>query len=382
MKPRSLYVHVPFCARRCFYCDFAVQATREPPTAEWLDAITAEFGLLARERGWGDALELDTLYVGGGTPSLLAPDAMQALGQRLTPYAVLQSGAEWTCEANPESFTPALARAWRSAGVSRISLGVQTFDARALRWMGRLHGPEGPARAVLAARAADIQDVSVDLIFALPERLERSWEADLEHALALEPEHISLYGLTAESGAPLGRRVSEGRERMPDDERYADEYLLAHERLVAAGYEHYEVSNFARPGYRSRHNPVYWTGAPYAALGPGAHAFYPPLRRWNLRGWDTYRGALQSQQLPVDGEEVVDAESAALERIWLGLRTCDGVPLATSNPAQQDLAAAWVQRGWARLQDGTVRLTPEGWLLLDRLAVEYAEARPVLVNQR
>ena len=382
MKPRSLYIHVPFCARRCFYCDFAVQATREPPTAEWLDAITAELGLLARERGWEHPLELVTLYVGGGTPSLLAADAMAALAQRIAPYAVLQPGAEWTCEANPESFTPELGRAWRCAGVNRISLGVQSFDLRVLRWMGRLHGPDGPARAVLAARASGIHDVSVDLIFALPERLERSWEADLEHALALEPEHISLYGLTAESGAPLGRRVLEGRERMPDDERYADEYLLADERLVAAGYEHYEVSNFARPGYRSRHNPVYWTGAPYAALGPGAHAFYPPLRRWNLRGWDTYRGSLHNQELPVEDEEVVDAESAALERIWLGLRTCDGVSLVTSNAAQRELAAEWAQRGWAALQDGAVRLTPEGWLLLDRLAVEYAEARPVLVNQR
>jgi oxygen-independent coproporphyrinogen-3 oxidase len=375
-RPRSLYVHVPFCTRRCSYCDFAVQATREAPVEAWLEAVGTELRLLAEDRGWEGPPQLDTLYLGGGTPSLLGTGAMAALAGRLRPHATWDPATvEWTCEANPESFTPGLAADWRAAGVNRISLGVQTFHEPSLRWMGRLHGPEGPVRAMLSARAAGFESVSVDLIFGLPERLGRDWGADLERALELDPEHVSLYGLTAEPGAPLGRWVGEGRETLADEDRYADEYLLAHERLTAAGFEHYEVSNFALPGRASRHNFVYWTGAPYAALGPGAHAFYPPLRRWNLRSWDAYREALLQGRLPTEGEEVVDAGEAALERVWLGLRTRLGYPLAEAAPAQREMAARWAREGWGAVEEEVLRLTARGWLLLDRLAVELAGAR-------
>ncbi|CAN5767750.1 radical SAM family heme chaperone HemW [soil metagenome] len=372
-NPRSLYVHVPFCVRRCSYCDFAVQAVRDPPVDAWLDAVGGEIALLAAERGWSEPLILDTLYVGGGTPSLLGVGAMAALAERLQPHARWDPAAvEWTCEANPESFTPDLARDWRAAGVNRISLGVQTFHEPSLRWMGRLHGPDGPARAMDAAREAGFESVSVDLIFALPHRLGRHWATDLDRALALAPEHVSLYGLTAEPGTPLGRWVEEGREHLADDDRYADEYLLAHERLRAAGFHHYEVSNFALPGHASRHNSVYWTGAPYAALGPGAHAFYPPLRRWNMRSWDAYIEAVAAARLPVEGEESVGPEEVALERVWLRLRTEGGYPLGESTAAQCETAAEWVRFGWARTDDDRLRLTAEGWLLLDRLALEWS----------
>lgn len=383
-RPRSLYVHVPFCVRRCAYCDFAVQATREAPTDAWLDAVAAEMRLLAAERGWDAPLRLDTVYVGGGTPSMLRPAAMAEMRRRLEPFAIWDASAEWTCEANPESFTVETARGWRDAGVNRISLGAQTFHEPALRWMGRMHGVEGPARAMEAARAAGFDNVSVDLIFGLPARLGRDWGADLHHALLLEPEHVSLYGLTAEAAAPLGRWVAEGRETLADEDRYADEYLLAHERLRGAGFEHYEVSNFGLPDRRSRHNFAYWTGVPYAALGPGAHAFYPPLRRWNVRSWDAYRAMLLDEgRLPTDGDETVDAETAGLERAWLLLRTDAGWPLADAGEAEQRLADTWMAQGWATVADDVLRLTAEGWLLLDRLAVEMAsaaEARPAMLH--
>jgi oxygen-independent coproporphyrinogen-3 oxidase len=373
--PRSLYVHVPFCARRCSYCDFAVQATREAPTFAWLEAIGDELELLAAERGWDAPLPLDTVYVGGGTPSMLGTGAMEALAERLSRrFTWDPRTVEWTCEANPESFTPALAADWRAAGVNRVSLGVQTFHGPALRWMGRLHGPDGPRAAVDAARGAGFDNLSVDLIFGLPERLGRDWGADLHRALLLEPEHVSLYGLTAEGGAPLGRWVGEGREALADEDRYADEYLLAHRVLTEAGFRHYEVSNFGLPGRASRHNPVYWTGEPYAALGPGAHAFYPPLRRWNVRGWDDYRAMLARGALPTDGEETVGADEAALERAWLLLRTDAGMPAAELDDAGRALTAEWIARGRATERGGTLRLTAEGWLLLDRLAVELASA--------
>jgi oxygen-independent coproporphyrinogen-3 oxidase len=382
VRPRSLYVHVPFCTRRCSYCDFAVQATPRAPVAEWVEAVGAELSMLLEERAWHGPLVLDTLYLGGGTPSLLGPDGMARLAERLAPLARWDPArVEWTSEANPESFTPAVARGWVEAGVNRISLGAQSFQEPVLRWMGRMHGSEGPARAVAAAREAGIDNVSVDLIFGVPERLGRDWAADLDAALALEPEHVSLYGLTAEARTPLGRWVREGRETLAEEDRYAEEYLLAHRRLTAAGYEHYEVSNFARPGRRSRHNFVYWTGAPYAALGPGAHSFDPPLRRWNLREWPAYLEAVRSGRLPIEGDEIVSPGDAALEAVWLGLRTDLGYELARANGAQRELARLWAARGWAGIGDGAVRLTAEGWLLLDRLAVDFAAAGEMLADE-
>jgi oxygen-independent coproporphyrinogen III oxidase len=347
---------------------------REAPVDAWLEAVARELELLRVERGW-ERLSLDSIYVGGGTPSLLGTGAMAALAERLSRHADWDAASvEWTCEANPESFSAALAADWRRAGVNRISLGVQSFDAEVLRWMGRLHGPEGPRRAVEAAREGGIDDLSVDLIFGLPSRLGRDWTTDLELALSLAPDHVSLYGLTAEAGAPLGRWVREGRETLADDDRYAEEYLAAHRCLTAAGFEHYEVSNFARPGRRSRHNSVYWVGAPYAALGPGAHAFYPPLRRWNLRGWAAYRDAVSRGELPIEGHELVAPEEVRLERVWLALRTDEGLQSNELAPVQQQLVAAWIDRGWARDVDGVLRLTADGWLLLDRLSVEFAAA--------
>jgi oxygen-independent coproporphyrinogen-3 oxidase len=367
VKLEHLYIHVPFCLRRCSYCDFAVSATREPPIDAWLDAVLAEFSR-ARSEGWGDGAGLKTLYIGGGTPSLLGPGGMEALGRRLADQIGFAPDMEWTAEANPESFTSALAEEWRAAGVSRLSLGVQTFHAGTLRWMGRMHGPEGPGKAVRAAREAGFDDFSVDLIFGLPARLERDWAADLERALELEPTHVSLYGLTAEPATPLGRWVAEGREALAPEETYEAEYLFAVERMSAAGFEPYEVSNFAKPGRESRHNAAYWNGNAYLGLGPGAHSYSPPRRYWNVRDWDEYRTRLAAGASPLDAEETVDAAGAALERVWLGLRTRVG--LAGLSNRQEALARDWENAGLARLARGRVTLTARGWLLLDRLAVD------------
>lgn len=366
MKPAHLYIHVPFCLRRCSYCDFAVTAIREPPVAAWLDAVTAE---LDRHVEAGTAPDrLETLYIGGGTPSLLGSGGMTALALRLAERVDFARGMEWTAEANPETLTASLAAEWRAAGVNRLSLGVQTFHADTLRWMGRMHGPDGPARALEAARGAGFEDVSLDLIFGLPARLGRDWADDLDRALALDPGHVSLYGLTAEPATPLGRWVAEGRERLAEDDTYEAEYLLAAERMTSAGFVHYEVSNFARPGRESRHNSAYWTGAPYLGLGPGAHSYLPPQRFWNVRDWHEYRARLEAGGSATEGEEAVDPAGQALERTWLGLRTRVG--LSSLSIRQESLAREWVDAGLARTVGGRVVLTTRGWLVLDRLAVE------------
>ncbi|NNF37500.1 MAG: radical SAM family heme chaperone HemW [Gemmatimonadetes bacterium] len=376
----SVYVHAPFCARRCFYCDFAVTVDREPDPEPWLRAIERELQALEAEGLVRLAPRLETLYVGGGTPSLLRPEAMEELGRLLTggPGSgdrLSMPGLEWTAEANPESLTPSVAAGWRRAGVNRVSLGTQSFQEPVLRWMGRLHGPHGTAAAVAVARDAGFETYSVDLIFGLPAAVERDWSADLDAALALEPPHVSLYGLTADTGTPLGRAVGEGRIRMVEEARYDEEYLEAAERLAAEGYEHYEVSNFARPGHRSRHNQAYWSGVPYLGLGNGAHSFVPPTRRWNVREWADYACLTGGPSLPVDESETVEGASRRLEDAWLGLRCDRGLPVRWSREGSAGhLVATWEESGWAEVRAGRLTLTPRGWLLLDRLAIELHEA--------
>lgn len=378
MNVGSVYAHAPFCARRCPYCDFAVQVRRTGDPDAWTAAIAGELAAVAEEGRFPLAPSLDTLYVGGGTPSLLGPDAMSALARVLGPERLTAPWLEWTAEANPESFSPEVAAGWRAGGVNRISLGVQSFSEPALAWMGRMHGPEGARRAVATARAAGLDELSLDLIFALPDEIERSWSADLDAVLALDPPHVSLYGLTVEAGTPLARGVEEGKVTPAGEERYRDEYLYAVERLAGAGYEPYEVSNFARPGHASRHNRVYWEGGAYLGLGNGAHSFNEPLRRWNLRDWDAYARAAGAGRLAVADEETVDAAARRLEKVWLGLRTDRGVPEAELGPRAAALTRRWRTAGLALPAgpgpDATVRLTPTGWLLLDRLAVELDDA--------
>ena len=276
---KSVYVHAPFCARRCVYCDFAVTVRPEPSAEDWLEPLRLEWSLLEEEGVASVAPRLETLYVGGGTPSLLGQEAMAGISELLGEGLLASPELEWTAEANPECLTPEVATAWHDAGVNRVSLGAQSFDAEALRWMGRLHTPEDPERVIEGVREAGIENVSLDLVFGLPEGLHRSWEEDLTRAVSLEVPHVSLYGLTVAEGTALGRAVVEGRERPAEEERYCEEYLLASRFLTEHGYHHYEVSSFALPGRESRHNPVYWFGEPYLGLGSSAHSYLHPRRR-------------------------------------------------------------------------------------------------------
>lgn len=370
MTVSSVYVHAPFCARRCVYCDFAVTVSRTGDLDGWLEAVRAEWSGVTAEERVRLASRLETLYVGGGTPSLLGAPAMEGLKEVLGEGRLSSPRLEWTAEANPESLTPEVARAWSEAGVNRLSLGIQTLAPEALRWMGRLHGPDGAERAVETARAAGIENLSVDLIFGLPDHIERSWEADLRTVVDWGVPHVSLYGLTVEQGTPLGRAVAEGRESVADEERYREEYLLAFDVLGDAGYRAYEVSSFALPGAESLHNRRYWDGAPYLGLGNGAHSYIPPVRRWNKREWSAYHEAALRGGSVVEDEERPSPRERRLERIWLGLRTRRGLDVPSLPPSARRRVRTWEEQGLAERSEDTVRLTPTGWLLLDRLAVE------------
>jgi oxygen-independent coproporphyrinogen-3 oxidase len=309
------------------------------------------------------------VYLGGGTPSLLPVDALTSLLTHLlnaffsTPTL---DAVEVTLEANPEDVTPDAGLAWRRAGVNRVSLGAQSFDDRVLRWMHRSHDAARIGEAVRALRGAGIDNISLDLIFALPAELERDWSRDLDLALALVPSHLSLYGLTVEERTPLARWISRGASSAPDDERYAAEYLLAHERLRGAGYDFYEVSNAALGGRRSRHNAAYWSGRPYVGLGPAAHSYDGRTRRWNVAPWEAYRRAIHAGRTPVESHEALTEEQRELERLYLGLRTVEGVTLTAFDRLRPPLTV-WVTAGWVELRGDRVACTPEGWLRLDAL---------------
>ena len=361
---RHLYLHVPFCGRRCSYCDFAIAVRRSVPVLEYTDAIEAE--LSRRLRGL-PILDLDTLYLGGGTPSKLGATGVVELVDRLihTGLVSLSSTAEVTMEANPEDVSAASVAAWGSAGVNRISLGAQSFHAPTLAWMHRTHEAHAIEAAVETARAGGISDISLDLIFAVPQELGRDWRSDLDRSIALAPSHLSVYGLTIEPHTPLGKWTARGDvEEAPEDE-YAAQFLEAHGALTAAGFEHYEVSNYALGGRRSRHNSAYWRRVPYIGLGPSAHSYDGARRSWNEREYEAWRERLRRGESPQAGDELLAPDMIEAEDAYLGLRTSSGVALTAGlGPTVQ----IWVENGWGTVLDGRVRLTPEGWLRLDALA--------------
>ncbi len=377
-----LYLHVPFCQRRCSYCDFSIAVRKRIPAREYVDAVLRELRLLGvtdpgRKPGDVGGETLETLYLGGGTPSLLPPDALATLLTSLLDVFRATSSrdaVEVTLEANPEDVKPDNAAAWRRAGINRVSLGAQSFNDGVLKWMHRSHDAARIGDAVRALRAAGFDNISLDLIFALPAELERDWGRDLDLACSLLPAHLSLYGLTVEERTPLARWVSRGAAAAPDDERYADEYLLAHIRLAAYGYQFYEVSNAARDGRRSRHNAAYWSGGAYLGLGPAAHSFDGRVRRWNLAAWETYRRAVAAGLPAVEAEEVLTEEQRDLERLYLALRTDAGAPLAALGRPLPPAAAHWVERGWAEIREQRLVCTPEGWLRLDALVRDLTGA--------
>jgi oxygen-independent coproporphyrinogen-3 oxidase len=402
VPPRHVYVHVPFCARRCSYCDFSIAVRAKLPVAEYLSALRVELTL---RYGAGKPWPVDTIYLGGGTPSALGADVgrlMDLLREFVQPSGAEGAEAEGaeraevTLEANPEHVTPRMAAAWREAGVNRLSLGAQSFDPKVLAWMHRTHRVDDISRAVDAARSARLENVSLDLIFALPTKLGRDWEADLNRALALTPAHISLYGLTVEPTTPLSRWIARGETTPADDGVYAGEFLRAHALATSAGFDHYEVSNFALPGRHSRHNSAYWSGAPYAGLGPSAHEFDGTTRRWNVAPYAAWCTALAAGLDPVAGSEHLTQENRQTERIYLGLRTADGLPI---EPGDEPVIDSWEQQNWAErhglgeaevsnrpverrgaaasTRGGAARvvLTADGWLRLDALATDLTYAR-------
>jgi oxygen-independent coproporphyrinogen-3 oxidase len=363
-----LYVHVPFCARRCVYCDFSIAVRSTVPVEEFLGAIQGE--LAARHAN--ASFHLATLYFGGGTPSKLGGKGVAALIDCIRQRAELADSAEITLEANPEDVTPANATAWLAAGVNRVSLGVQSFNDGVLQWMHRTHDSSTARRAIETLRAAGITNLSIDLIFATPPNVEREWQRDLDAALELDVPHLSVYGLTVEPRTPLGKWVARRDAAEAAEDDFASEFMAAHDALTTAGYGHYEVSNYARAGRESRHNRAYWLRAPYAGLGPSAHEFDGSRRRWNIDAYVAWHEAASGGADPLDGSEQLTADQVTAEEVYLGLRTDGGVRLSS---AELPSVSSWVSADWARVDGEIVRLTALGWLRLDSLAAALTHVR-------
>jgi oxygen-independent coproporphyrinogen-3 oxidase len=378
----GLYLHVPFCVAKCSYCDFNTYAGLDHLYQPYLDAITQEVHLLSRTV----VCRVHSIFLGGGTPTVLPAAALEQLLSTCVDAFDVEAEAEITSEANPGTVTTDYLQALRSLGINRISLGVQSFHPSELAMLGRIHSAEQVGLTVQRARAAGFNNINLDLIYGLPHQTLSSWRETMERALALDPEHLSLYCLTLEKGTPLLQRVSRGRLPLPDPDLAADMYDLAEELLAAAGYRQYEISNWSRPGYECAHNLVYWRNQPYLGLGAGAHSSTGGMRWWNVRPVPAYIrrvAAGETAQWPSPAAEDGEVISRALEMgetMMLGLRlTEEGV---SAGDFQQRFSATLEETYGLeirRMQDlglltwrtGRLRLTPRGRLLGNQVFAEF-----------
>ena len=380
-EPFALYLHVPYCRHVCPYCDFNVQAAAHPPEARYAAALATELAAGAAREPWRGR-RVKTVFLGGGTPSLFSP---AAIGEILTAVArcfEVVGGAEITLEANPGTVSHTTLAGYRAAGVNRVSLGAQSFHPHLLRTLGRDHGRDDVAAAVEAARAAGFANLSLDLIFGVPGATLADWDADLAHALALAPAHVSTYALTFEPGTPFHTWRAQGRLHPVDEDLEARMTDLACERLGAAGYERYEISSYARPGFAARHNLSYWDGSDYLGLGAGAHSFSqhptPGVRSVNERSPERYLVAVETGGTAAASVEPLTDATARAEFCLTGLRQIAGIDVASFRRRfGTELAAAFphvsglIGEGLLDLAGDRLRLTPRGLAFADTVSATF-----------
>ena len=370
--PFGLYVHVPFCPQRCPYCAFAVVTGRQAEEGLYVDRLCAEIETWSRLADRGG---LDTVFIGGGTPSRLPSRLLARVLESADRHLGLRGGAEVTCEANPSTAEAAHFRELRAVGVTRLSLGVQSLRDDSLRLLGRAHTAAEAEGACGVARGAGFDSVGMDLIFSIPGAPAVDWEHTVRRAASLAPDHISAYALTVEEGTLFARRREAGD--LPEVEAAEDEeaWLHAVARFAAAGYEHYEISNFARPGHRCAHNWDGWTGGEYLGVGVSAHSFLEGRRFWNTSDLDDYFRRMTARGSARSGEERPDAERDRRDRLWLGLRTCRGVELEPGEVRRLAASDLWPRlraHGHANLEGRRLRLTERGFAVADAIAAAVA----------
>ena len=372
-RPFGVYLHVPFCSVRCGYCDFNTYTLTElgadgASVATFADAALTELSFAGRVLD-GQVPQVGTVFVGGGTPTMLSPADLVRMLEGIGEVFGLAAGAEVTTEANPDSVTAEGLQALAEGGFTRVSLGMQSAVPHVLRVLERTHDPSNVSRAVAAARGAGLQ-VSLDLIYGTPGESDDDWRRSLDAAIALEPDHVSAYALVVEEGTKLAAQVRRGQVPAPEDDDEAAKYELADERLAGAGYGWYEVSNWARmESARCRHNEGYWAGGNWWGIGPGAHSHVGGVRWWNVKHPNAYAGRLAAGVSPAAGRETLTDDQRYDERVLLGVRLVDGLPLDElrdeGRHAVAGLVADGLVDGAAAVQRERVVLTRRGRLLAD-----------------
>lgn len=380
----GLYVHIPFCIRKCPYCDF--YSTTELSLIEaFIDALIREMQLTRN-----DVLHFDTLYIGGGTPSILAAKSIRRIIEIARDTWNILDPAEITLEANPGTLTPEKLKGYRSAGVNRIHIGVQSFAPNNLRFLGRVHTSKDALLAIQWAGEAGFDNIGLDLIYGIPGQGKKSWLMDLQQAVAFKPQHLSCYMLTFEPGTPLDKDRQNGRFTPQANGSIRNLFNTTRTFLGGHGYVQYEISSFARGGAgqsgdhgfernRSRHNLKYWSVAPYIGLGPAAHSFIVPHRRWNHAGVEKYIEDLAAGRLPIAGEEVLSKEQLMMEAILLGLRKTDGIRIddfdKTFNLNFREMFKKVTtdlgEKGFIKISKSHCALTPKGMLFLDSITSAF-----------
>jgi putative oxygen-independent coproporphyrinogen III oxidase len=364
-RPFGMYVHVPFCATRCGYCDFNTYTPAElggTNPDRWLAALRVELELAAATL---PSPQVSTVFVGGGTPSLLGGDGLAAVLGAIRDNFVLADDAEVTTEANPESTSPALFDELRSAGFTRISLGMQSVAPHVLATLDRVHSPGRPLRAAVEARTAGFDHVNLDLIYGTPGETDDDLRRSADAAIDAGVDHVSGYALVVEGGTAMARRVQRGELAAPDDDVLARRYELLDARLSDAGFDWYEVSNWSRPGGECRHNLGYWDGGQWWGAGPGAHGFVGATRWWNVKHPNAYAQMLADGRLPVADSEELDAADRHTEDVMLRLRLRDGLPMGVLTDVEAARADVAVADGLAEHRADRLVLTDRGRLLAD-----------------
>jgi len=359
----GLYVHVPFCLTRCGYCDFNAHAGLDELKPRYLRALMREASLVSP--GWS-GVGVGSVFLGGGTPTTIEPPDLRALLEHLRASFDVRPDAEVTIEANPDTVDEARLTGLRASGFGRLSMGAQSFDAGVLTALERVHSPDSVRSAFAAARAAGNGNVNLDLIYGAHGETLASWERTLRETIELGPEHVSAYALTIEPATPLGRKVAAGMVPAPDPDLQADMFEAACVSLAGAGYVHYEVSNWAKPGFECLHNLGYWERRPYVGLGAGAHSFRDGTRWWNLRPPEQYMAAVEAGEAPIGGRETLEPADARFEEMFLRLRTFRGVP---SGAVDLDRATPLLQAGFLERNNGSLVPTERGLLVLNELVL-------------
>ncbi len=368
--PFGVYVHVPFCSVRCGYCDFNTYTTDElgegATRAAYADTAIAEIELAASTLGaHGELPEVETVFVGGGTPTQLPSGDLVGMLRALEETFGLANDVEVTTEANPDSVTPASLAELRDGGFTRISFGVQSVVPHVLATLDRTHDPGRVPEAVRWAREAGFDQISVDLIYGTPGESMDDWRASLDHAIGLGPDHVSAYALIVEPGTALARRVARGEISAPDDDSMADKYLMADDALTSAGFGWYELSNWARDdAARCRHNLLYWHSADWWGVGPGAHSHIGGVRWWNVKHPAAYAQRLAAGESPMHDHEVLDPSASVMERVMLEARLREGLPLGILEDGRATVPAL-TDRGLVEVKGDHLVLTRDGRLLAD-----------------